>query len=77
MKPLNCEEAFARLDDFIDRELSPVEQQLVQEHLNVCAHCLAEYKFEAAIVDGIKEKMRKMQVPQELSARLGRALDSA
>jgi hypothetical protein len=40
MTPLSrytCEEAFRRLDDYLDRELSSDETELVREHLEVCA----------------------------------------
>lgn len=47
MKPLSCEETFRRLDDFVDRELTPQETALVREHLDTCAVCTSEYRFEA------------------------------
>ena len=34
-----CEEIFARLDDYLDRELSADEMRMVKEHLETCAAC--------------------------------------
>ena len=32
---MSCEEAFRRLDDYLDRELSPDEMRQVEEHLSL------------------------------------------
>ena len=70
-----CEEAFRRLDDFLDRELSPVEMTLVQEHLEICAGCASEFAFEASLLRGVRDKLRDVELPPELQARVLGALD--
>ena len=53
--PLNrttCEEAFRRLDDFLDRRLARTEMHLIEEHLEICAACAREFTFEASVLDG-------------------------
>ena len=45
-----CEEAFRRLDDYLDRELSSEETALVHEHLEICAGCAREFNFEASVL---------------------------
>jgi anti-sigma factor (TIGR02949 family) len=71
---MTCEEAFSRLDDFIDRELSPEEMKLVQEHLDTCAACTREFTFEATLVQGVRDKLRRIAVPPDLLSRISRKL---
>jgi anti-sigma factor (TIGR02949 family) len=78
MTPLTrytCEEAFRRIDDFLDRELSAIEMQLVHEHLEICEGCAREFQFEASLLDGVKRKMRRIDVPAGLISRVLAALD--
>jgi anti-sigma factor (TIGR02949 family) len=65
-----CEEVFSRLDDYLDRELALSEMQLVREHLETCAACAGEYRFEAGVLDGVREKLKRLAVPGDLMARI-------
>jgi anti-sigma factor (TIGR02949 family) len=65
-----CEEAFRRLDDFLDRRLDPEETRLVEEHLRVCEACTREFTFEASVLDGVKQKLRQLAAPAELLTRI-------
>ena len=65
-----CEEAFRRLDDYLDRELSAEETTLVQEHLEVCAGCAREFNFEESVLRGVRSKLRQMEVPKSLQSRI-------
>ena len=78
MTPLNrytCEEAFRRLDDYLDRELSREETVLVREHLEICAGCAREFNFEASVLEGVREKLRQIDLPVSLQARILSVLD--
>ena len=80
MTPLNrytCEEAFRRLDDYLDRELSSEETVLVREHLEICAGCAREFNFEASVLKGVREKLRQIDVPESLQLRILSVLDRA
>ena len=71
--PLNrhtCEEAFRRLDDFLDRRLSPEETRLVEEHLQICAACTREFNFEASVIKGVRRKLRHLEAPSDLLGRV-------
>lgn len=74
---LTCEQVFRRLDDFVDRELTPEETLLVEEHLEECAACLAEYRFERGVVDELKAKLRRVEAPPGLLARITARLRDA
>jgi anti-sigma factor (TIGR02949 family) len=72
-----CEETFRRLDDFLDRELTPHEMRLVQEHLDVCTICAAEYAFEASALKRLRAKLQRIAAPADLLAKVSRALSQA
>jgi anti-sigma factor (TIGR02949 family) len=65
-----CEEAFRRLDDYLDRELTHEETVLVQEHLEICAGCAREFNFEASVLRGVRDKLRQIDVPASLQSRI-------
>ena len=71
--PLNrttCEEAFRRLDDFLDRRLAPTEMHLIEEHLEICAACAREFTYEASVLAGVRQKLRQLSMPPDLLARI-------
>lgn len=71
--PLNrhtCEEAFRRLDDFLDRRLTREETRLVEEHLQICAACTREFAFEASVLHGVRRKLRQLEAPADLLSRV-------
>lgn len=70
-----CEEAFRRLDDYLDRELSEQEMVLVREHLEICAGCAREFNFESSVLHGVREKLRQIDLPPSLQARILSILD--
>ncbi len=70
-----CEEAFRRLDDYVDRELSEQEMVLVREHLEVCAGCAREFNFETSLLHGVRDKLRQIDLPPSLQARILGVLD--
>ena len=72
-----CEEAFRRLDDYLDRELSAEEMTLVHEHLDICAGCAREFNFEASVLRGVREKLRQIDLPDSLEARILAVLGKA
>jgi anti-sigma factor (TIGR02949 family) len=71
---MTCEQAFSRIDDFLDRELSAEDMKLVQEHLDTCAACSAEFTFEATLIQGVRDKLRRIAVPPDLLSRISRKL---
>jgi anti-sigma factor (TIGR02949 family) len=74
---MNCNEAFRRLDDYLDRELSPEEMKLVREHLEACAMCAAEFRFERSVIDEVRAKLKRLDVCPDLAERIAKALDEA
>lgn len=71
-----CEEALRRLEDFLDRELTAEEMERVQGHLNTCAACTSQYQFERDLLDGLRQKIRRIALPDELRDRISRRLEA-
>ncbi len=65
-----CEEAFRRLDDFLDHELSSTEMMLVQEHLAVCEACAREFTFEESVIRNVRARLRDVDFPPDLTDRV-------
>lgn len=72
-----CEEAFLRLDDYLDRELPPDQMECVREHLETCAICASEVHFEQAVIDDVRGKLRRIRAPQDLMSRISTLIASA
>ena len=66
----NCEEAFRRLNDYLDRRLTPEEARILEEHLAICAWCAREFNFETSVLHGLKRKMRQLDAPAGLLSRI-------
>lgn len=72
-----CLETVERLADYLDRELSDTESAEVEHHLSTCERCLKRFQFEAAVLDDLRGKLRRVPVPETLAERLRNALRSA
>lgn len=70
LDPESCAKTFERLDDYLDRELSPDEIASVEAHLEHCAVCAAEYRFESTVITQIRSKLKHLQAPPELLQRI-------
>lgn len=72
-----CEEAFKRLDDFLDRELTADEMELVKKHLETCAGCASEFRFEGTVLQSLRDKLCHIDLPCDLIEKMRAALDRA
>jgi anti-sigma factor (TIGR02949 family) len=73
----DCEQAFSRLDDFLDRELTADEMVLVREHLALCSVCAMEFDFEAGVLQTLKDKLARIDVSEDLRDKIMRAIRDA
>jgi anti-sigma factor (TIGR02949 family) len=74
---VTCDEVLGRLDDYLDRNLSTEEVRRVDEHLDECLGCLQKYRFEKALLDGIRTRLRRISVPPQLMASIRFRLNAA
>lgn len=77
MKPLSldCKETFRRLDDYVDRELTPDEAEAVVRHLEQCVSCADEFRVEADLIEMLKQKLRHIKAPAGLMRRIVEQLE--
>lgn len=72
-----CEEALRRLNDYLDRALTPEEMRLVSEHLETCALCAAGFHFERNMIDNLRAKLGRLELPADLQRRIAAQLEAA
>ncbi len=80
MKPLDrytCAQAFRRLDDYLDRELGSEEVARVEAHLETCSQCADEFRFEGTVIAQVRDKLRRLDVPEDLLQRLAAKLQAS
>ena len=69
-----CAAIIRRLDEYVDRSLSPRERRQVEAHLTGCLECAAKFRFEAALVTAIRERLRRIDIPAHLFETVVRRL---
>jgi anti-sigma factor (TIGR02949 family) len=77
MTPLDrvtCEDAFRKIDDYLDRELSDEELARIGAHLEICAACASEFEFERSVLDGVRAKLRRVAAPPHLLSKISRLI---
>jgi len=73
---ISCSEMVLRLDDFVDRALSPADLELVEEHLLECVKCAAKFRFEASLVAALRDRLSRIAAPEGLLRRIRKRLDA-
>jgi anti-sigma factor (TIGR02949 family) len=64
----HCREALERLDDYLDRDLTPHETSALEAHLQLCDHCTEEYGLRSAAQDVLRCKLLGEKCPDALRA---------
>lgn len=70
MGMIPCEEALARLWDFLDGELETLEEAAVQRHLAICNRCYPQYDFQRAYFELTRRMRDQESAPPGLRRRL-------
>ena len=71
---MNCQEAQHHLYEYLDRELTPADEQRVREHLAACRPCEGRFDVERAFLKFVEAKCRAKGAPPELRRRILREL---
>jgi anti-sigma factor (TIGR02949 family) len=74
--PAACEAILRRLDDYIDRELSPSDMRMVEQHIEECLRCAGVYRFEISLIQAVRSRLRRICLPDDLMARIRLRLDA-
>lgn len=74
---LTCEETIRRLDDYLDRALTPRERAEVGAHLEVCGACARAYGMQERFVEEVRGKVNRIAAPPALRERVTALLREA
>lgn len=61
-----CQQAVQRLNEYLSRELTSDETELVQEHLHQCKGCFDKFHFEETLLKTIRAKISSVTAPSGL-----------
>lgn len=67
---MNCQDCVQALYPYLDRELSEVEIQQVQVHLNACPPCLHAFHFEESLRRLVQVRCHEQRAPETLRVRI-------
>lgn len=69
----DCNEAVARLYNYLDGELTLERRAVIQRHLDECHNCIEAFEFEAELKAAISRGCRET-VPESLRLRVFQAI---
>jgi anti-sigma factor (TIGR02949 family) len=72
--PIGCREAVQRLWDYLDRDLTPLDEQALEEHLAFCRRCCGELEF-ARRLRGMLRARTSVELPPDVHERLASVID--
>ena len=75
-RQVTCEAILGRLDDYIDRELSPSDLLMVEQHIEECLRCAGRYRYEISLIREVRRRLRGIRLPADLMARIRLRLDA-
>jgi anti-sigma factor (TIGR02949 family) len=69
--PITCSEAVRELWDYLDKAISPAEQERVEAHLSFCRTCCGELEF-AKELRAFLASNEAQEIPPDVKDRLNR-----
>ena len=67
---VTCEELVRELPDLLDREVEADRAAELEEHLEECDRCLRTFRFERALIDQIRARLRATSLSPGLVQRV-------
>ncbi len=55
---IDCQQAFALLQEILDKEASQIDEKEVRAHLEKCGHCFETFRLEESIQEFLNEKIK-------------------
>jgi anti-sigma factor (TIGR02949 family) len=74
---LTCDGVLRRLDDYLDRALTPGELGRVQAHLADCLSCASRSRFEASVIERVRDRLQRIAAPSNLLEAVRARLSAA
>ncbi len=76
LRPLDCDGAFQRLFDFLDKELDAASEQALLEHVQHCKTCFDRAEFERRFKVAVCGSRKAQSCPEALRSRVIQALSA-
>jgi len=73
---LSCEEALARVYEYLDGELAPAWNEAVRRHVQKCRRCYPHFDFERMFLDYLHEAGNEPRENPELERRIRALIDA-
>jgi mycothiol system anti-sigma-R factor len=70
-----CEQAVARLYEYLDQALPPAESEAVKRHLELCEACFHHFEFDRRLLETIRERCQTGRAPEPLRRKIADLLD--
>jgi len=74
---ITCQEALARVYEYLDGELGPEWTEKVRRHIETCRRCWPRFELERAFIDHIREQGLPSVRAEGLKERVQALLDEA
>ena len=71
---MNCEQCKNLMDGYLDRELDPITNQEIEQHLRDCRNCDQAYKAHGSLVRAIRDGAPYYKAPAKLRERIQSSL---
>src|SRR5437016_12334237 len=71
---MNCEQCKNLMDGYLDRELDPITNQKIEQHLRDCRNCDQAYKAHGSLVRAIRDGAPYYKAPAKLRERIQSSL---
>jgi len=75
VKAINCEEAVARFNDYIDNYLRGKARHELINHISQCSHCMERFEFEQLLKSKVHQ-LPKSKKHQPLVSRIEKMIAS-
>ena len=79
IREITCEQALARVYEYLDGELDPAGHEAVRAHVETCRHCYPHFDFERMFLDYVYEvggrETYRPGLEERVRALLARAAD--
>lgn len=73
---LSCEEALARIYEFLDGELETMTHDQVERHFEVCKRCYPQLQWEQSFRRALHRAVDDREAPEDLKRRVLHLLES-
>ncbi len=66
----DCHNAMDALEELLDRDITPDDRIVLEQHLHVCEHCTQEYDLRSRVQEILRAKLCNERCPETLRATI-------